>query len=190
MEKKQPNKPKGFRFNFYWIYGIIAIIFFGIQLMSANNSSKEISWREFNTEMLQKNDVEKVVIITNKKIAQIYIKEEALSKDKHKSISQKAIGNGVNKGPHYFIGIGDVGVFEEKLEAAQKDFQEKNKVNFIHTQQKDILGDALGWIFPLVIMIAIWMFFMRRMSGGVGPRGQIFNIGKSKATLFDKTKVM
>ena len=51
------------------------------------------------------------------------------------------------------------------------------------------MGDALGWIFPLVIMIAIWMFFMRRMSGGGGPGGQIFNIGKSKATLFDKTKV-
>ena len=63
--------------------------------------------------MLQKNDVEKVVIITNKKIAQIYIKEEALRKDKHKSIRQKAIGNGVNKGPHYFIGIGDVGVMKK-----------------------------------------------------------------------------
>ena len=94
MEKKKPNKTKGFKFNFYWVYAIIAVIFFGIQLMSVNSSSKEISWQEFNTEMLQKNDVEKVVIL-NKEIAQIYIKEEALRKDKYKSISQKAIGNGV-----------------------------------------------------------------------------------------------
>ena len=91
MENKQPNKPKGFKFNFYWVYAIIAVIFFGIQLISANTSSKEISWQEFNTEMLQNHDVEKVVIL-NKETAQIYIKEKALRKEKHKSVSQKAFG--------------------------------------------------------------------------------------------------
>ncbi len=72
MENKQPNKPKGTKFNFYWIYAIIAVIFFGIQLMSANTSIKEISWQEFNTEMLQNHDVEKVVIL-NKELSLIHI---------------------------------------------------------------------------------------------------------------------
>ena len=81
MEKKQPNKSKGFKFNFYWIYAIIAVIFFSIQLMSVNTNSEEIDWQKFNTQMLQNYDVEKVVIL-NKEIVQIYIKEEALRKEK------------------------------------------------------------------------------------------------------------
>ena len=80
-------------------------------------------------------------------------------------------------------------VLEERLKEAQSSFDKQEQVSVTYKTQKDVLGDALGWIFPLVIMIAIWMFFMRRMSGGGGPGGQIFNIGKSKATLFDKTKV-
>ena len=83
MDKKQPNKTKGFKFNFYWIYAIIAIVFFGIQLMSANSSIKEISWQEFNTEILQNRDVEKVIIL-NKEVIQIFIKKEALRKERGK----------------------------------------------------------------------------------------------------------
>ncbi|MBC8464419.1 MAG: ATP-dependent metallopeptidase FtsH/Yme1/Tma family protein [Bacteroidetes bacterium] len=188
MENKQENKPKGFKFSFYWIYAIIAVIFFGIQLMSVNTNIKEINWQEFNRSMLQQHDVEKVVIL-NKDRAQIYIKEEALRKEAHKSVSQKSFGQGVNKGPHYYFEIGSVETFNEQLKEAQAEFEEEENINITYSTQKDVLGDALGWIFPLVIMIAIWLFFMRRMSGGGGPGGQIFNIGKSKATLFDKTKV-
>ena len=187
MEKKQPNKSKGFKFNFYWIYAIIAVIFFSIQLMSVNTNSEEIDWQKFNTQMLQNYDVEKVVIL-NKEIVQIYIKEEALRKEKHKSVSQKAFGSGTNNGPHYFFEMPSE-VLEERLKEAQSSFDKQEQVSVTYKTQKDVLGNALGWIFPLVIMIAIWMFFMRRMSGGGGPGGQIFNIGKSKATLFDKTKV-
>ena len=101
MESKKPNKPKGFKFNFYWIYAIIAVVFFGIQLMSVNTSSKEINWIVFE-DHFQNQDVDKVVIINDKNI-QVYIKNEALRKEKHKGVSQKAFGNGINKGPHYFF---------------------------------------------------------------------------------------
>ena len=66
MESKKPNKPKGFKFNFYWIYAIIAVVFFGIQLMSVNTSSKEINWIVFE-DHFQNQDVDKVVIINDKK---------------------------------------------------------------------------------------------------------------------------
>lgn len=189
MENKSKNKqPKGFKFNFYWIYGIIAVLFFGIQMLSVNTSIKETSWQEFNRTMLQQHDVEKVVIL-NKETAQIFIKEKALEKEAHKSVSTKGFGGQVNKGPHYFFQIGSVETFNDQLKDAQANFDEADKVAVNYSTQKDLLGDALGWILPLVIMIAIWMFFMRRMSGGGAAGGQIFNIGKSKATLFDKTKV-
>ena len=81
MESKKPNKPKGFKFNFYWIYAIIAVVFFGIQLMSVNTSSKEINWIVFE-DHFQNQDVDKVVIINDKNI-QVYIKNEALRKEKH-----------------------------------------------------------------------------------------------------------
>ena len=188
MEDKKPNKPKGIKFNFYWIYAIIAVVFFGIQIMSANTSIQETNWQEFNKTMLQSNEVKKVVVV-NKEVAQIYLKEDVLDKEKHKAVSQKSFGNGLNKGPHYFFEIGSVDAFNDDLKEAQKDFDDDEVINVIYDTQKDVFGDALGWVFPLLIMIAIWVFFMRRMSGGSGPGGQIFNIGKSKATLFDKTKV-
>ena len=186
MKSKKPNKPKGFKFNFYWIYAIIAVVFFGIQLMSVNTSSKEIDWIVFE-DYLQNYDVDRVVIINDKNI-QVYIKNEALRKEKHRGVSQKAFGSGTNKGPHYFFEMPSER-FEERLKDVNSNFEKDKQISVTYKTQKDFFGDALGWILPLIIMIAIWMFFMRRMSGGGGPGGQIFNIGKSKATLFDKTKV-
>jgi ATP-dependent metalloprotease FtsH len=188
MQKKK-NKSKGLKFNFYWIYAIIAILFFGIQIFSSNGNSKETTWQDFNRNMLQLHEVEKVVVI-NKEIAQIYIKAALLTKEKHKAVSSKSIGGAINKGPHYFFEIGSVDVFNEKLNKAQESFSREEIIALNYSTRKDVVGDAFGWIFPIIIMIAIWMFFMKRMSGGGGGAGsQIFNIGKSKATLIDKTSV-
>ena len=188
MQKNKKNTPKGFKFNFYWIYGIIAILFFGLQILGSSSNTKQISWNEFNRNMLQAKEVEKIVVV-NKEIAQIFIKEDALDKEKHSDVSKNSFTNSKNKGPHYFFEIPSVEIFNDQVIEAQQEFDEEDKININYTTQKDVLGDALGWIFPIVIMIAIWMYFMRRMSGSGGPTGQIFNIGKSKATLFDKTKV-
>ena len=117
-------------------------------------------------------------------------KKDLLKRDKYKSVSKKSLGNSVNEGPHYFFQISSPDKLEEKLKEAQLNFQEEDKVEIKYTTQKDVIGDAFSWIFPILIMVAIWIFFMRRMGGGAGGAGgQIFNIGKSKATLFDKTKV-
>ena len=186
--KDKNQQPKNFKFNFYWIYGIIAVLFFGIQILNVN-TTKETSWQEFNRTMLQPKEVEKLVVV-NRDIAQIYIKKEFLKKEKHQAVSQKSFGKSVNEGPHYFFQISSPDNLEEKLKEAQLDFQYEDRIEIKYSTQKDVIGEAFSWIFPIVIMIAIWLFFMRRMSGGAGGAGgQIFNIGKSKATLFDKTKV-
>ena len=186
--KNKKQEPKGVKFNFYWIYAIIAVLFFGIQIFNVN-TTQETSWQEFNRTMLQTEEVEKVVVV-NRDIAQIYIKESALKKEKYKSVSEKSFGNATNKGPHYYFQISSPDNLEEKLKEAQANFNEEDRIEIKYSTQKDIIGDAFSWIFPILIMVAIWIFFMRRMSGGGGgPTGQIFNIGKSKATLFDKTKV-
>ena len=186
--KNKKEEPKGIKFNFYWVYAIIAVLFFGIQILNINTTT-ETSWQEFNRTMLQTKEVEKIVVV-NRDVAQIYIKKDQLKRDKYKEVSKKSLGNAVNEGPHYFFQISSPDKLEEKLKEAQLNFQEEDIVEIKYTTQKDVVGDAFSWIFPILIMVAIWIFFMRRMSGGGGgPGGQIFNIGKSKATLFDKTKV-
>ena len=85
MQKNKKNTPKGFKFNFYWIYGIIAILFFGLQILGSSSNTKQISWNEFNRNMLQAKEVEKIVVV-NKEIAQIFIKEDALDKEKHSDV--------------------------------------------------------------------------------------------------------
>ena len=186
--EQEKEEPKKIKFNFYWIYAIIAVLFFGIQIFNVD-TAKETSWQTFNRTMLQDKEVEKVIIV-NREVAQIFLKESALDKEEHKSVSQKPFGSSTNKGPHYFFQISSPDNFENKLQEAQLNFDDSEKVEIKYVTKKDFIGDAFSWIFPILIMVAIWIFFMRRMSGGAGgPAGQIFNIGKSKATLFDKTKV-
>ena len=185
MKKKKEQKT--FKFNFYWIYAIIALLFFSFQLLNSNSNTKESSWQKVS-EMLQKKEVDKLEIV-NENFVKVYIKKESLARDTHKDVRTNPISNSENLGPHYVFQIGSDDVFFAQLKDTQKDFAESERVNITYKTEKNVLGDALGWIFPILIMIAIWMFLMRRMSGGGGPGGQIFNIGKSKATLFDKTKV-
>ena len=186
---KEKKEPKTFKFNFYWIYAIIALLFLSVQLLNSSSNTKDSSWQEVNRDMLQKKEVQKLEIV-NDKYVKVYIKKESLKREYHKEVRTNPISNSENIGPHYVFQIGSDDVFFAQLNDAQKDFEKEDRVNITYTTEKNILGDTLGWIFPILIMIAIWMFLMKRMSGGGGgPGGQIFNIGKSKATLFDKTKV-
>jgi AFG3 family protein len=183
--RKTPQK-KNFKFNVIWVYAAIALFFFVLQLFNFDNT-KQTSWQEFNREMLQQKKVEKVVIV-NKEVAQVYIKKEYLDEESFRDANQKPLG-GVNSGPHFYFEIGSVETFNEQLNQAQAEFDNFDKISVTYKTEKDVFGDILGWILPLVFFVAIWLFIMKRMSGGGAGGGQIFNIGKSKATLFDKTNV-
>ena len=190
MRKKQ-NLPKGFKhfkFKIYWIYALIFLFFIGLQFIGTD-VTKPTDWQEFNQKMLQNQKVDKIVIV-NKEKAYIYIKKEFLSEEEFKEVSKKAFGDTPNYGPHFYFEIGSVETFNQNLKEAQVNFDNDEKISPHYETKKDVFGDILGWILPLIFFIAIWLFIMKRMSGGAGGAGgQIFNIGKTQGKLVDKSDI-
>lgn len=176
---KKPTMPKN-PFNFYWIYGIIAVAFIVMQVFFTSPSLEEKSTNEFIETMLKQHHVTKIVIIPSENTAEITIGKEYLK------LPQYASDNLEKKkdGPHYKVKIASVDKFEERIKEAQKDFAPNQRIDAV-SENRTSWTDTLGWLIPIALMIVIWIIIMRRMGGGAGG-GQIFNIGKSKATLFDK----
>jgi len=181
---KMPKKPK---MNVYWIYGAIAVLFIGMQFFgSMGGNVKETTWKDFKNNMLQPKDVAKIVVVNKEKV-EVYIKPDKIGTGKYQEFSNE----GFNSGPQYFFTIGSVDYFEQQMDEAQKDFSMEDRISPQYETREDHIGNLISWLLPIVIIVGIWIFIMRRMTGGGGGGGQIFNIGKSKAKLFDKdgTKV-
>ncbi len=181
IKKKLPKNS----FNFYWVYALIAVALISVNLFSWNSGAREINFKEFESEILKKGDVEKVVVVPNESIVEVYIKSDRLAQPQYEKVRETPFGKTENKGPHYFIRIHSGDVFEKQLVDAQKDLQEGEQVK-TETDQRRNWSSELGWLLPILLMVVVWIFIMRRMGGGNMPGGQIFNIGKSRATLFDK----
>lgn len=190
-DDKKGGEPNPKKFNFYWIYAAIFLIIIGMQVMSSFNSNYETSsFHEFST-MLSDGDVGKVVIVNKEKI-HVFIEDQALeSNSRYKEVSDNAIGDGPNPGPHYVFDMPEEAFRENVNELYDKrNIPEEDKPIIKYETRKDYWGDIIAWTFPFIIMIGIWIFIMRRMSSGGGaggPGSQLFNIGKSKAQLFDKS---
>lgn len=180
---KMPKTPK-IDFNFYWVYVVIALVFLGLQFMTWTESAEKTDWQIVETDMIKTHEVAKLVVV-NKEFVEVYLKKDKLQLDKYKKVATR-LGGAENPGPHYIFEIADYKVFDEDLKAAQEGFAPEDLVKLEITTRHNWGGELLSWVLPVILFIGLWMFIMRRMSGGGGPGGQIFNIGKSKATLFDK----
>ena len=187
------NKIKGNlpKFNFYWIYGIVAVILISINLFNpVNTGIVKSNYSEFKS-FIENKQVRKVEVI-NKKEARVYIYPEQLDQPPHKdkNIPEKSVFGGPNNGPHYVFNIPNNESFSNYLEDSQKEYAYSNKTLLYDYVEEDNFGkDLLGWVIFFGIMIAVWSFIMRRVSGGSGgPGGQLFNIGKSKAQMFGQGK--
>ncbi|MBL7929151.1 MAG: ATP-dependent zinc metalloprotease FtsH [Bacteroidia bacterium] len=179
----KPSFPK-FNFSLYWIYGLVLVIMFAIQFMDFGGRPREITWNEFEKEMLSQGDVARLEVI-NREQVRVFIKKEKLVNEKYKAVRTKGLGNAVNEGPHFFFTIGDVGTFEKKLDEAQAT-AEVEKVPVAYNNKEGSYWDfVITWLLLPALLIFVWILIMRRMSGA-GPGSQIFNIGKSRAQLFDK----
>ena len=182
------NKPPQKKFSFYWIYAVI--IFSMLSLLTINNIGdgvKESNWMTFKTDLLKNGYVEKVEVV-NKTNARIYIKEDALKEEKFDAVRENGMSGKKNTGPHYTFNIGgSVDSFEEKLQKAYEEYNIKDELSIEYNNEKSFWDGIWSWL-PFIVLIGIWFFVMRRMSGGgsSGAGGQIFNIGKSKAQLFDR----
>lgn len=189
----QDNKPtlnnnnKKPRMSGIWIYILIAMAFISVWFFDAGKTIHKTTWKEFKNEMLANRDVEKVVIVNNK-LVEIYLKQDRLNDPKYKEATDKGIGRISTVGPHYSFEISSVDNFVEDLEDAQKDFPENETIYPESTTRKDF-GEMFGWLIPILILVVVWLFIFRRMSGAAGGGGggsNIFNVGKSKAKIFDK----
>ena len=189
--KPQKKKNKMPKFNIYWIYGIIA--FFMVSMLFTNeigSLSIETNEQTLIYDYIKNKDVKKIEIIQNKNIARIFIKEESLSEHRHEAVRKPLFGDGINRGPHYFLKIGTSQEFRDRLDEAQENFRfsKDEWAQIFYNNEQSIWDSFWAWM-PFILLIFIWIFFMRRMSGGGpggGPGSQIFNIGKSQAQLFDK----
>jgi len=186
MAKKEKTPNKKPTLSSYWLYGLIAAFF--ISMSYFNNSDGLSNDQQINIStferFLNEDEVERVLVI-NKNLAQVTIKDDALQTSKHKKARTKDFfGRSSSSGPHYQFEVGNLEIFQGKLENAKS-----NGVEFDYdfkTVESRWLDVMLSFL-PLILIIGVWIFLMRRMSGGgAGGGGQIFNIGKSKAKLFDE----
>ena len=189
-QKNRPNlgmgKPQKPKFNTVWIYIVLALLFLGLQFFNVRNNVSEIDWAEFENEMIKNDEVKKIVII-NKEKAEIYLKKEAIESGKYQDINKKTLSSSnYNKGPHFYLIIGDLEMFIKDIRDSEAKFNIQ-RIPISYEKREDIFGNLLSWLlFPLIIIV-LWIFMFRRISGGSGGgAGNIFNVGKSKAKLFDR----
>ncbi|MBL6962875.1 MAG: ATP-dependent zinc metalloprotease FtsH [Bacteroidetes bacterium] len=179
-DKKNPKK-----INFYWIYAVIALILFGTYFFPSD-FTKDTYWVAVE-EMIINNDIEKFEVINNEEVL-VYIKKDALDSERHQDLKGKSIGK-TSEGPQYKFNIPDSKEFQgevnELLEANNLD-----KIPIYFKNKENWGREMFSWLIPIGLMVLLWIFIMRRFQGGGAGGSQIFNIGKSKATLFEKdTKV-
>ncbi len=179
------NKPKS-KFNVYWIYGIIALIFFGLQFLDFGGEPAKITWSEFKRELLATNSVKELIVV-NRDRAEVYLTSEAYNSGKFKGLLSRSFAPSTPDGPHFYFTIPSVEVFAKNMEETQKELPEISRIEPSYETRKDHMGEIISWLLPLLIIVAVWLFIFRKMSGvGGGGAGGIFSIGKSRAKLFDK----
>ena len=184
MAKENNPNPNKFKVSPWLIYTAILLIFLFISFITGGsnlNEPSQLTSSKFN-DLLDKGQIEKVIVY-NKTEAEVFLNAAALKEASNKKVS-KDVFDRPNKGPHYTFDIGNDQIFQNKLEKAVAD----GKLKDFNFQAKSNWSDILISLLPIIIIIAVWIFIMRKMSGGGagGGGGQIFNIGKSKAKLFDE----
>ncbi|MHC1732753.1 MAG: ATP-dependent zinc metalloprotease FtsH [Bacteroidales bacterium] len=183
---KNDKKPKSW-FNSSWPIIIVVSTFLVFQLLFAGKYTQKAGQREIE-EMVMNHDIEKVIVV-NEEQAEIYIKAESLKSGRYPDFeNQKSFGLQPPK-PHYYHTFGTVELFQEFFVAAQDKagYSEEERIYLEYQKRKDYLATFLGVILPFLLIAALWIYFMRRMSSGAGGgAGGIFSVGKSKAQIFDK----
>lgn len=177
------KKPK---VSSYWIYGLILAIFLFINIFSGGMGStgSQTTPSQF-FDYLEDGDVEKVEIV-NQREAKVYLTPAAQQKEVHKSAKRPQLLPMSGQSPNYQFEFGDLQLFQEDL----KEIISANELETVikYETEQNVWGEFLLTLLPFVLIIGVWIFIMRRMSSGAGggAGGQIFNIGKSKAKLFDQ----
>ena len=183
MKNKKPQNKNSF--NQYWIYGGIILLFMLINVFfgSAGYQDSAATTPSKFFEFVKDGDVEKIEII-NKREVRVFLTRDAELKDIHRNTVKKSFITGTSLSPNYKFEFGDLQNFENNLAIVSRENNINVETNYVTEQ--NYWGDFLISLLPFILIIAIWIFIMRRMSSSAGGAGgQIFSIGKSKAKLFD-----
>jgi cell division protease FtsH len=183
-DKNSNNKP---RLNPMWIYGSIIALFLALQLFTTgigSQSAEKTTVAQF-IEFLKDGDVDRVEVV-NKRIARVYLNSEAQNKDIHRKAIPRSVFPTSAQGPNYTFEIGSLENFEKQVTDTIAENNLSTKLQF--ETESNVWGDLFLSLLPFILIIGVWIFIMRRMSAGGagGAGGQIFNIGKSRAKLFDE----
>ncbi len=185
-QPNQPNqKPNGKRrFNLYWIYAILFAVLIGVNFFGRGSVTPQEDIDQGKlVEMLQKEEIAKIELI-NKEDAEIFLNQKGLS---HYFPDVKAGSEGTTTTPNYTYKIGSLDRFEELVETAQEGIAKPVYIN--NVRRSNWMSDILAWVIPFGLLLVFYIILMRGMGrnmGGGGGAGSIFNIGKSRAQLYDK----
>ena len=194
IKKRSTKKivPKPPKFNIMWLYAAIILGLFAVQYFFNGSSAKKTTYQNFEAKMLRSGDVEKIVAYKSADyvVAEVYIKADRLSQDKYKDL-KKDDGFNMSGGSNaqYVFTESSFDNLQKNLKEAQQSIPVEQRVPVVIESRENFWASwFMSIILPVLLLIGFWIFIMRRMGGGAGggAGGQIFNIGKSKATLFDK----
>ncbi|MCT4616442.1 MAG: ATP-dependent zinc metalloprotease FtsH [Marinifilaceae bacterium] len=185
-DNQSNNKIKPPKFNSYWIFGIVAVILISTQLVDFGGGIEQVGWFRLKNQMIKEGHVEKIKVVKNNQKAFIYIKEQSLSN--FPELKKNSFGS--NNGPHFEYEVATVENFENKINALRTEYPdfENTEVRYVN-DNKALERFLFNWLLPIGFILLIWYFVFRRMSKGAGGGaggGNIFNVGKSRAKVFDK----
>jgi len=185
---KKPDKNLKPRFNTNWIFAVLAVSLILFSLFNNGKAVLQTTTSEIKS-MIASRDIDKIVVV-NKEQAEIYLKKEAIESGRYPKLQKPGTGFGIAlPKPNFTYNIGDIASFEPFLLEAQKNagYTEKELIYPDYQTRKNWIGDILSWLLLPLLLIGFWLFMMKRMSGGgAGGAGGIFNVGKSRAQIFDK----
>ncbi len=184
--KKTDNKrlPERGPFNLRWIYFALFAFLILFYFTGSIRSGREITWQQFEKNILSRYAVDKIVVINNERV-KVYLKKGFSNDPEFKNVFKPALGKGIYQGPHYSFTIGSVETFERKLEAAENKLQIKESIAVSYKKETNWIWNILSWILPFLALFWLWNVLLRRAGGGAGA-SSIFNFGKSNATLIEK----
>jgi cell division protease FtsH len=184
-QQPRNNIPPKKRFNPFWIYAIMGLVFVYFWFNYNSFEPQKTEWQEVKEKLLPENDVERLVLITNQERVEVYLRKDSLEKFKSRFGEVPP-----PKGPHfYFINQSDLEVYKN-VEAFNETIATDKAVKIETEIRNNYLGRIMDWLMIPMLLVLLWVILFRRMSknmgGGIGGGGGIFSVGRSKAQLFDK----
>ncbi len=173
------------RNNIFLFYALLLVGVFAVNLFYNDAKPVETNWPDVRLKMLDRGYVSRLIGVRNKGIIEVYLSAEGFEHMKAQLGSKRAYDADA---PQYYFNVGSFDAFEQQLAEAQRDVPVEKQVYPVYEERPDYLSGILTWVLPFLLIIGVWVFILRRMgkSAGAGGGANIFNIGRSKAKLFNK----